>query len=354
MRILILTPTALPDTTGNAVTAERWRRLLAERGHEAFVVAAERASAEALAEEAGRLEPDLVHVHHIFRAGRRLLEPAAAARFAAIPRVLSTAGTDLNEDALEPGRAAVLDALVRGSRLVLAQSQAAFEQLRRRFPGRSDRIRLVPKSVLWMGEAPLDLKKASGFEPDCFLFFHPAGIRPVKRNLECLQALQRIWEARPRVRVLFAGPALDEAYAARFRREVEKRSAFARWIPRIEPDAMRSAYAGADAVLNVSSSEGLSNVILEAMDAGRPVLASDIPGNRCALNGSPGSVACGLLFDLNDPKSFTSRALSLVDDEALGKRLAQEGRSRLRLKGDRQEEAEALTRAYREARALHE
>jgi len=103
MRILILTPTALPDTTGNAVTAERWRRLLAERGHEAFVVAAERASAEALAEEAGRLEPDLVHVHHIFRAGRRLLEPAAAARFAAIPRVLSTAGTDLNEDALPIG-----------------------------------------------------------------------------------------------------------------------------------------------------------------------------------------------------------------------------------------------------------
>ncbi len=32
MRVLILTPTALPFVTGNAITAERWRRSLSKKG----------------------------------------------------------------------------------------------------------------------------------------------------------------------------------------------------------------------------------------------------------------------------------------------------------------------------------
>ena len=72
-RILILSPSVLPSVTGNAITAERWRRGLEEKGFAVHVLASRDLEASNLKKEIDRFRPDLIHAHHAFQSGCRLL-----------------------------------------------------------------------------------------------------------------------------------------------------------------------------------------------------------------------------------------------------------------------------------------
>ena len=64
-----------------------------------------------------------------------------------------------------------------------------------------------------------------------------------------------------------------------------------------------------------SQSEGLSNVIIEAMSSSLPVVAFDVGGNRELID----SAAGGYLCELNDWDDFFSKVLVLVDDQNLSR-----------------------------------
>jgi glycosyltransferase involved in cell wall biosynthesis len=142
---------------------------------------------------------------------------------------------------------------------------------------------------------------------------------------------------------------LDPVFA-RFAQEVRRCAGFARWIPLISPGAMRSAYEEADVVLNASFSEGLSNAILEGMAAGRPLLASDIPGNRGPVLGEKGDDPSGILFNPQDPEDFLKQALRLIDDQELRESLGLTAKRRAATWPGSMDEAEGLIRAYAFAR----
>ncbi len=345
--VLILTPTALPAITGNAVTAERWRRALLAKGHEVRVSATQEMDPQRLHNEVASLAPHVIHVHHAFRAGALLLDPKLSSICGEIPMVVSPAGTDIHLDLKsEDRRQIVMEVCARASAIVV-QSQESLQRLRELLPRLNGQVIQVPKSLAWLGSRPFDLRGVSGCGPKEFLFFLPAGIRPVKGNLQCLQALEKVHTARPWIRAVFAGPFLDEGYAAGFRREVDRLRSFARWIPPIPPEAMRAAYQAADVVLNNSFAEGLSNALLEAAAAGRPVLASRIPGNRWPVLGNNGDPPSGCLFDPRDPDDFVRQALRLIDDPALRKTLGEAGRERAARWPGPEAEAAGLIRAYR-------
>jgi glycosyltransferase involved in cell wall biosynthesis len=74
-----------------------------------------------------------------------------------------------------------------------------------------------------------------------------------------------------------------------------------------------------------SEYEGQSNAIMEAMAAGVPVIATDIPGNRdLVVDG-----VTGYLVPLGDRFEFTRRTHWLLDDESLRQRLGQAGLQRI-------------------------
>jgi glycosyltransferase involved in cell wall biosynthesis len=74
-----------------------------------------------------------------------------------------------------------------------------------------------------------------------------------------------------------------------------------------------------------SEYEGQSNAILEAMTAGVPVIATDIPGNRdLVVDGMT-----GYLVPLGDRFEFTRRTHWLLDDDALRRRMGDAGRQRV-------------------------
>jgi len=112
---------------------------------------------------------------------------------------------------------------------------------------------------------------------------------------------------------------------------------------------MGSALRSADVVLNTSLAEGMSNAVLEAVAAGVPALASGIPSNRWALDGSGGAPPAGILFDVDDWQEFVREALRLVDEPELRVALSRAAQHRGAAWPSSKEEARGLATAYRRA-----
>lgn len=84
--------------------------------------------------------------------------------------------------------------------------------------------------------------------------------------------------------------------------------------------------ANAEVVWATDLADGGVNVALEAMAAGRPVVASRQPGlAEIILNGQT-----GLLYPPGDPAELARQTRSLLDDPALGQRMGDAGRQRVR------------------------
>jgi glycosyltransferase involved in cell wall biosynthesis len=80
-----------------------------------------------------------------------------------------------------------------------------------------------------------------------------------------------------------------------------------------------------DVVCLASEYEGMPNVLLEAMAAGVPVVASDIPGNRdVVVDGQT-----GYLVRVGHVPGFTKRLHELLEDPALAAKLGAAGRERV-------------------------
>jgi glycosyltransferase involved in cell wall biosynthesis len=350
LRILILAPATLPEISGNAITAERWRQSLVHKGLHVHVLATRHLDANNLLNCLKNVKPDVIHAHHVSRAGALILDPLIRDRFARLPFVVSPAGTDLfSWEGQSYDLGTIVAKVCRRASVIITQGEWTAERLVKLFPDLQDRIIHVPKAFSWIGNDKFDLRETPDWTKKDFVFFYPAGIRPVKRNLEALLEIEKVHAIRTHVRMVFAGPTLDQEYTALFQEELERLSAFARWIPVIPHGAMRSAFESADVVINASFSEGLSNALLEAIAAGRPILASDIPGNRWPVMGERGASQCGLLFSLSDSNEFVRQALKLIDDGELRHQLSKAGRGMAATWPSPDDEAGGLLQAYKEA-----
>jgi glycosyltransferase involved in cell wall biosynthesis len=313
------------------------------------VLATENLEISALQQLVSHSQPDLIHVHHAFRTGQLLFGPSIESMINRRTLVVSPGGTDIHLDTREEDRRKIITQVFEKAKAIIAQSEEMMERIVESYPGLQDRIIIIPKSFCWMGEEEFNLRGAVDCGPQDILFFLPAGIRPVKGNLEVLHLLERVHSLRPSIRAVFAGPVLEKDYGGRFEQEVKRLQVFARWLPPIPPQAMHSAYQSADVILNSSFSEGLSNILLEAKASGKPILASNIPANRRPVLGDQKDLPAGLLFDLHFPEDFLQQALRLVDDRELRKKLGQAGIDQTtRLPGPEQE-ARGLIRVYEKA-----
>ncbi len=81
-----------------------------------------------------------------------------------------------------------------------------------------------------------------------------------------------------------------------------------------------------DVLWLASGYEGQSNAIMEAMAAGIPVVATDIPGNRDLV--VPGET--GYLVPLESRSALAKWTLPLLDDPALARRMGAAGQARMR------------------------
>jgi glycosyltransferase involved in cell wall biosynthesis len=107
-------------------------------------------------------------------------------------------------------------------------------------------------------------------------------------------------------------------------------------VPRLLP--------GLDVLWSTSGYEGQSNAILEAMAAGVPVVATDIPGNRDLVLPE----VTGLLFPLGDRAGLARCTERLLSDAELAKRFGQAGRRRVQSEFSVEKMVERYAELYRE------
>jgi glycosyltransferase involved in cell wall biosynthesis len=350
-RIAILSPAAPGGAGGNVTTRRRIARGLRGRGLEVLEVSV--TPAGAVEGAAGGLEgADLVHALHAWKAGRLARE---LSRRLGVSYVVSLTGTDIHEDIESPERRDAVLEVLAGAAAILAPGGEAEEIVRRH--GIATPLVRVAKGI----EVPEPAGAPAGAdERDGALFLLPGGWREVKNQLFALDPLARLAAEVPGVRLRFAGPVLDAAYHALWagRRE---RLPFAEDAGVVAPAGMGREYAAAAVVLNTSHSEGGSNAVLEAMAAGRAVLASDVPGNRALVDFRPDDWrgSTGVLYRTepmpgggparraHDAEDFLVKARRLALEPDLRATIGRNARERARAEHSPERESEDVLSAYR-------
>ncbi|KAF0246564.1 MAG: group 1 glycosyl [Planctomycetota bacterium] len=329
MEIALVVP-AYGAVTGNSISARRILQGIVASGARAKVLDLETLGVY-IPNIIAAYEPDVVHAFHARKTGFLVRDSR--------PLVISLTGTDVGRDLDLPGsREEVLAACRAAHALVVHQSETAAPLLEADH-SLASKIRVVPKGMGLVEEAPFAIRAAFSIPPDRPLFLMPGGLRPVKGQLRAIHALDDLG-----VELVIAGPRLDEEYAKKVVEAARERP----WVRLIEirPHArMAGAYRESDVVLNASDLEGMSNAILEAMYFSRPVLASDIPGNRGLVE----SGVTGLTFRTD--AEFREAARRLATDAALRATLGAAGAIRARARHSAEAEAKAMMEIYREAAA---
>jgi len=314
MKVALVTPYHTPPVRGNAVTVRRIGAHLAAVGCEAAVYSLDAMTAAEILRGIQQAAPAVIHAFHAHLGGRVARE---AARSVGAPYIVTLTGSDAYE-ALEDGRREETLAVLRDAAAIVAFASSVKRRIADHHRSLAGKIRVIPQGVELPGE---DFHWGEErFDAGEFVFFLPAGLRPVKEIGFPLAPLAELHREAPMVRLLVAGPVLDVRYGAAVLAELE-RHPFARYLGVVGRGAIGALYRRADVVLNTSRFEGgMANSVLEAMALGRPVLVADIEGNRSLVREGK----TGLLY--RDEGEFLRKARQLLEDGALRRRLGELGR----------------------------
>jgi len=336
MRVALVTPAAFPSVRGNAVTVSRLARGLVEHGVDVVVLDLARTPESALPGALAAAAPDLIHAFHAFWGGRAV---APVARERRVPLVVSLTGTDANHDLFDHERRPVVIESLETARGIVAFHETIRTKVAVETPSVAAQIAVIPQSAVLGGEPcpAADLVPRHGGE---VRFLLPAGIRRVKDVLAPFGPLGSLARRHP-LRLLLAGPVIEETEGARLAAHLEDAD-WASYLGEVPHAQMGSLLDAVDIVLNCSLSEGgMANSVLEAMSRGRPVLASDIEGNRSLIEDG----VDGLLY--RDAADLERQAERLLRDPALGARLGRAARAKVERLYSRERETRAYLALYR-------
>jgi glycosyltransferase involved in cell wall biosynthesis len=137
-----------------------------------------------------------------------------------------------------------------------------------------------------------------------------------------------------RYRLVWAGvgPLADAVRRRAAELEVEDRIDLRGYVP-FRPELLE-LYRQAHVFVHVSLTEGVPQVLAEALASGTPVVATDVGGVRAALDGG----LAGQLVPPSDVEAVVDAVIRITDDPALRSKLVSRG---LALAHERTLEAEA-------------
>lgn len=198
--------------------------------------------------------------------------------------------------------------------LVLTPSAATAEEVRRDYKVALPRV--LPNVT---GGLPVAAVEEAGEEPGFFLF---VGRLRIRKGVEVLlEAMRALRDQNPRhqrqqeARLLIAGDGEHRAALERRAAELDLGSSV-RFLGRCDAGRVRGLLRRARALVVPSIYEGMPLVVLEAMEAGVPVVASAVSGIPEVVDG-----ATGWLVPAEDPGALTEAlAHALADSEEAARR----------------------------------
>jgi sugar transferase (PEP-CTERM/EpsH1 system associated) len=217
------------------------------------------------------------------------------------------------------------------------------EELRTLWRVPADRVQTVANGVdlarFGAEGARESIRRELGLDPDTLVVTSVGMVRPVKDHPTLLRAFALSHRDHPAARLLLVGKG-DWDPIRELARGLGIESAVVvagerRDIPEI--------LAGSDVYVNSSTTEGMSNTILEAMAAGRPVVATAVGGNPELVEEG----VTGFLVPAGNPEVIGAAISRLLSDGDLRQRMGQAGRNRVELRHSLERMARDYDSLYR-------
>ena len=182
-----------------------------------------------------------------------------------------------------------------------------------------DPDRLVVSNPL---QTRIDLRRSLAISADEPVILQVGSLRPVKDHLVSLHAMAELRRRNYRTTLLLAGdgPLRDQLIHLTHRLEISESVRFLG--SRCD---VASLWQAADVGLLTSRSEGISVALLEAMAAGKPIVATDVGGNSEIVQHQ----ITGLLIPPGQPTAAAQALHRILTDDSLATALGQTGAQRV-------------------------
>ncbi len=278
----------------------------------------------------GVIRRQRIQVVHAFLPVFAILAPLLRV---ANPRLRIVTGRRSLDEYLTPGEIRLLRIAGRHASVIVANSQAVAESVRRLEGGHGGRLRVIPNGIAL--PPPVDAAERAaararfGLADRDFVIGYLAHFRHGKGHDHLLETARRLAPVLPESRFLLAG---DTDSDASYRTNYERFAGAAggtgvaeriRCLGKL-PDS-RPLLAASDVMLNLSDMEGMSNTIMEAMAAGLPVVAT-------AVGGTPELIEEGregYLVPAAGADAAAERLARLAHDAEARRRMGEAGRRRI-------------------------
>ncbi|MBI4589247.1 MAG: glycosyltransferase [Candidatus Rokubacteria bacterium] len=186
-------------------------------------------------------------------------------------------------------------------------------------------------------------RESLGLAPDDLVLGCVSRFDPIKRIQTLLEAFRRLALRLPQLALLLVGGGGEERRIRRLVTEMGlgKRVIFTGFL-----ETAARVYPALDLYVATSLKEGLPLSVVEAMGAGVPVVATDVPGHRDVV--IPGET--GLLVPPENPVALADAIAALLADPER-RRMGEAGRRRVLKEFSMQPMIERTAEVYRRARA---
>lgn len=253
----------------------------------------------------------LAHSHEFTMA----VYGAWAARRAGVPHLLTMHGSRYYAGRLQ--RRLAMRAAVALSSATVAVSQSVARHLSRDLWVRGSTITTIPNGAGLVPVTQSSLRAELRLSADDRLVLAVGNLYPVKGHTHLLEAFGLLAHRFPNLHVAIAGRGdLD----ASLRSRADALGLSARFHLLGLRSDVANVLAGADVFVLPSLSEGLPLALIEAMLAGRPIVATAVGEVRTVLNGGAGHA--GVLVPPGDAAALADALWRLLSDPAEARRLA--------------------------------
>jgi len=206
--------------------------------------------------------------------------------------------------------------LLRKVDTVVAVSNAIKQEVTKLFPTLAPSVKVIPNGIdidIYSQAKKGKLREKLSIDPDCILLTNVGNLIPVKNHAMLLKIVSELKDYHSNFRVIIVGegPLKKSLLNMSELLGIEKYVFFIgrrNDIPEILSDT--------DIYVSTSKWEGLPLSLLEAMAAGKPVIATNVPGIKEVLEDG-----AGILVDIDDIRGFREAILELIKSPEKRKRL---------------------------------
>jgi glycosyltransferase involved in cell wall biosynthesis len=215
--------------------------------------------------------------------------------------------------------------LARWTDRIVGNSNAVVDFYRTRAAISPDRLTMIPSGIADEGPPEVDragVRRDLGLPEDAPLVVFAGRLAPQKGVEDLIDALDLLQHVLPTLKTLIIGDGP-------LRERLEGRALAFQLAPHVKflghRDDVPRLLAASDLLVLPSLYEGLPNVVLEAMQFRKPVVATAAPGTtEVVVDGET-----GLLVPLRSPPALAQAIRTVVQDSELAHRLGEAGRARV-------------------------